>query len=61
MEGMVNYILFDWLVNYIYKILRLILDILFKYKDLVIILYDNDFWNWICKFKGWKEIGIFLK
>lgn len=43
MEGMVNYILFDRLVNYIFKILRLILDILFKYKDLVIILYDNDF------------------
>lgn len=59
MESMVNYILFDRLVNYIYKILRLILDILFKYKDLVIILYDYDFWNWICKFEGWKEIGIF--
>lgn len=57
MEGMVNHTLPDRLVNHIHKTSRSISDTSFKYKDSVTILHDNDFWNWICKPEGWKEIG----
>lgn len=57
MEGMVNHTLPDRLVNHIHKTSRSISDTSFKHKDSVTILHDNDFWNWICKPEGWKEIG----
>lgn len=57
MEGMVNHTLPDRLVNHIHKTSRSISDTSFKHKDSVTILHDNDFWNWICKPEGWKEIN----
>lgn len=56
---MVNHTLPDQLDNH--KTSRSISDTSFKHKDSVTILHDNDFWNWICKPEGWKEIGDSLK